>query len=99
MGFRHVVMFRWRADVAPSQVEAALDGLRTWGVDAAGYCTAFNLGTDAGVNEGNHDAVVVADFADRDAYLAYRDDPRHRAMIAEHIVPTAAGRAAVQYET
>ena len=31
-------------------------------------------------------------------YLAYRDDPTHRAIIAEHIQPIIATRAAVQFE-
>jgi hypothetical protein len=98
MGFRHVVMFQWRTDVPSGQVEAALEGLRVWGEQAAQYASAFSLGTDAGINQGNYDAVVVADFADRDAYLGYRDDERHQAMIKEHILPTVAARSAVQYE-
>lgn len=51
-----------------------------------------------GINEGNHDFVVVADFADRDGYLVYRDHPVHRTVSKESITPIVADRAAVQYE-
>ncbi len=54
---------------------------------------------NAGVNPGGYEFVVVADFADRDAYLVYRDHPAHRAVVDAFITPIAAERAAIQYET
>ena len=56
------------------------------------------MGTDAGVNEGNHNVVIVADFDTVDDYVVYRDHPVHRALIAEHIRPILAGRATVQHD-
>jgi hypothetical protein len=56
------------------------------------------MGSDLGVNEGNWEFAVSGDFDDLDGYLAYRDDPTHRAIIAEHIQPIIATRAAVQFE-
>ena len=95
--FRHVVMFRWNEDVTIDEVSAtgrALDAL-------PGLVPAirdYRHGGDAGVNSGNFDYVVVADFDDVDGYLAYRDHPDHQALIAEHIAGRVADRAAVQYE-
>ena len=40
----------------------------------------------------------MADFDDLEGYRTYRDNPEHRAIIAEFIQPIAAQRAAVQYE-
>ena len=40
----------------------------------------------------------AADFDDLEGYLTYRDNPEHRAIIAEFIRPITAERAAVQYE-
>jgi hypothetical protein len=40
----------------------------------------------------------VADFADADAYAAYRDQPAHDEFKATYLAPLAAGRVAVQYE-
>ncbi|MFG1999480.1 Dabb family protein [Spirillospora sp. NPDC048911] len=96
-GFRHVVMFKWAAGTTTGQqdeVAARLTGL-TGVIPEIG---AFSVGGDAGVNEGNHDFVVVADFADQDAYLVYRDHPAHRAVVDEYIKPILAERAALQYE-
>ena len=96
---RHVVVFTWKPEATAAQRQAAVEGIREWGEQSAasGY-GSLSVGVDAGINEGNADAVVVADLADRDAYLAYRDDDRHRAMIAERIAPILAARSAVQYE-
>lgn len=96
---RHVVVFTWKPEATAEQRQAAVDGIRQWGAQVAesGY-GSLTVGVDAGINPGNADAVVVADLADRDAYLAYRDDERHRSMIAERIAPILASRAAVQHE-
>lgn len=59
---------------------------------------AYSTGTNAGVDPGGYEFAIVADFADRDAYLVYRDHPDHRAVVAEFIAPIAAERAAIQYE-
>ncbi|GLY72523.1 Dabb family protein [Actinoallomurus iriomotensis] len=95
-GFRHVVVFRWRDDATAEQRKTVEDRL----AELPGLIPeleAYAFGHDAGVNAGNFDFAVVADFADRDAYLAYRDDPRHRAIIDEFINPITAERHAVQY--
>ncbi len=97
--FRHVVVFTWKPEATAEQRQSAVDGIREWGTQcaASGYGT-LTVGVDARIDEGNADCVVVADLVDRDAYLAYRDDDRHRAMIAERIAPIRASRTAVQHE-
>lgn len=95
-GFRHVVVFRWRDDVTAEQRKTVEDRLG----ELPGLIPelrAYAMGRDAGVNPGNFDFAVVADFADRDAYLVYRDHPTHRAIIDECITPITAERHAVQY--
>jgi len=95
--FRHVVMFTWNDDVDsahPAAVGAALSTLP----DLIPEIAVYRHGPDAGVNEGNFDYVVVADFASRDDYLVYRDHPEHRAVIAEMITGRVASRAAGQYD-
>jgi hypothetical protein len=59
---------------------------------------AYSTGVNAGVDPGGYEFAIVADFADRDAYLVYRDHPDHRAVVAEFIAPIVAERAAIQYE-
>jgi hypothetical protein len=58
----------------------------------------YDMGPDAGVNPGNHEFVVVADFDTLEDYLVYRDHPVHREVIETVIRPIMASRAAVQYE-
>jgi hypothetical protein len=89
-------MFRWNegvddADIAA--VERALGGLPA----VIPAIRDYRFGRDAGVNDGNYDFVVVADFDDVDGYLVYRDHPRHREVIRAEIADRLAARAAVQY--
>ncbi|MFI0354098.1 Dabb family protein [Actinomadura sp. 9N407] len=96
-GFRHVVMFGWAEGTTISQQEevAARLSALTGVIPEIG---SLSVGLDAGVNPGNFDFVVVGDFADRDAYVAYRDHPAHRAVVDEYIKPIVDRRAAVQYD-
>ena len=98
MGFRHVVMFRWNDaadDAGRAAVAAALATLPAQIPEILDY----RFGPDAGLAEGNWHFTVVADFADQAGYEAYRDHPAHLAVIAEHIRPLLAARAAVQMVT
>ena len=94
---RHVVMFRWAADATQEQkqrVAAELGRLPA----LVPSLRAYRLGADLGLNPGNFDFAVAADFDDADGYLAYRDHPEHRAIVTEFIRPITGERAAVQYE-
>ena len=93
---RHVVMFRWTPEAsadAKAEVAAGLAALPT----VIETIRAYRFGPDAGLAEGNWDFVVVADFADTDGYLVYRDHVVHQALIANAIRPIVAERAALQY--
>ena len=95
--FRHVVLLRWKPEATPEQRAAVATGL----ADLPGLIPqirTYTIGSDARVNDGNYDLVVVADFDDVDGYLVYRDDSDHRAVIQEHITPILAERAAIQHE-
>lgn len=93
---RHVVMFRWAEDVDDAHVAAVaaeLDQLPLQIPEIAVY----RHGRDLGINEGNFDYVVVADFATADDYVVYRDHPVHQSMIQRMIAGRVEQRAAVQY--
>ena len=95
--FRHVVLMRWTADTTPADVRAIAEALG--GLPAAiPELRDFRFGHDVGINEGNFDFAVVADFEDADDYVVYRDHPLHRAIIAERIAPHLDTRASVQYD-
>ena len=94
---RHVVMFRWKRGTAADVVETVVAGLRTM-PESIPEIRDYRFGADLGINDANWDFVVVADFATADDYVTYRDDPGHRALIAEAIAPHLEERASVQYE-
>ncbi len=95
--FRHVVMFRWRKDSGPEEQAAAVAALQEFALAVADL-GSVSVGRDAGLDEANFDAVVVADFPDVASYRAYASDPRHLELIATHIRPCLDHRVAVQAE-
>jgi hypothetical protein len=95
--FRHVVLFSWTQDATEAQQLALADELRKLPA-AVDSIQAYEVGPDAGVNPGNFDFAVVAEFDDADGYRAYRDHPAHRAVVEQYVNPIVARRAAVQYE-
>ncbi len=95
--FRHVVLFTWRPDATQDAKEALHRELPKMPV-AIGQIRAYRFGPDAGVNPGNSDYAVVADFDDKAGYLAYRDHPAHRDLVTRFVTPIVAGRAAIQFE-
>lgn len=95
--FRHSVLFAWKQDVTEEQIAEAMDHIASLPT-LMPTVRAFAAGPDAGVNTDNYDFAVIVDFDDAAGYLAYRDDPRHRDIVAKYISPITAERAAVQYE-
>ncbi|TDB82399.1 Dabb family protein [Actinomadura sp. KC216] len=97
-GFRHVVMFRWAEGTTTGQQDEVAARLRELPA-VIPEIREYSLGADAGVNPAAYDFVLVADFADQDGYLAYRDHPSHRAVVDRYITPITAERASIQYAT
>ena len=95
-GFRHVVLFKWREDATAEQTRTLEERLNEL-PGVIPELREYAVGGDLGINAGNFDFAVVADFADRDAYLIYRDHPTHRKVIDECVKPIVAERCAVQY--
>lgn len=94
---RHVVLFSWTESATPAQEAALASELRKL-PDAIDAIRFYHVGSDAGINPGNADFAVVADFDDADGYRAYRDHPAHRSVVEKYVNPIVAGRTAVQYE-
>lgn len=94
---RHVVILTWRPETTDEQKQrvgaelAALPGLIP---EMRGY----SFGPDAGINEGNGQFAIVADFDEVADYLVYRDHPDHLKVITELIRPITAHRSAAQFE-
>ncbi|MBM3660493.1 MAG: Dabb family protein [Actinobacteria bacterium] len=96
--FRHVVLFRWNPDADDAAKAAIAAGLAALPA-AIPTIRGYRFGADAGVNEGNWDYAVTADFDDEAGYLVYRDHPAHRQVVVDHIAPAIGDRAAVQFDS
>lgn len=95
--FRHVALFRWTESATDEQkhtVYAALMELPAHIPELRSY----RVGFDAGQVDGNWDFAVVADFDDAEGWRTYTMNPEHQLVLADHIRPVVAERAAVQYE-
>jgi hypothetical protein len=95
--FRHVVLFTWTEESTHDQRQRVAEQLVALSARIP-EIKAYRLGSDAGVNEGNYEFGIVADFDDAESYLRYRDNAEHRAIIERYITPIVARRAAIQYE-
>ena len=94
---RHVVVITWRPEATAEQRQQAKVELATLPPLIRGL-RAYSLGDDIGVNQGNADFAIVADFDDAGCYLAYRDHPAHVDIVRRVISPIAQQRRAVQFE-
>jgi hypothetical protein len=90
-------MFRWIEGISPEQVRHVSERLGTLPA-AIPEISRYQHGPDSGINPGNADYVVVADFTSVENYLAYRDHPVHQHIITDVLAPLIASRTAVQYQ-
>ena len=95
---RHCVMFKWADGTTDDQKQAVRDGLDAMRAEIP-EIQSYSFGDDAGLGgDGNHDFVVVGEFADEAAYRTYAEHPVHVALIKELIRPIVAARSVIQYE-
>jgi Stress responsive A/B Barrel Domain len=94
---RHVALFTWTEGMTEALEQQFAAELTAFAATLGGL-RAYHAGPDEGINEGNFDFAVVADFDDVDSYLAYRDSPAHQDIIRRFSRPNTKSRAAVQYE-
>ncbi|SDQ54599.1 Dabb family protein [Thermostaphylospora chromogena] len=94
--FRHVVLFKWNDQATEERLRRMEEELRAL-PGVIEQIRTYEMGTDVGVNRGNYDFALVAGFDSQEDYLVYRDHPRHRAVIDEHITPILLNRVAVQF--
>ncbi len=83
---RHILMVRLTASATSQQLERI--GAELAALTCPGR-TAFTMGPDLGLRDGNMDLAMVADFTDIGAYQAYDTDPEHTRIRRDLIVPIA----------
>lgn len=93
---RHVALFRWKPQTSAedvSKIEAALHQLP----DKIPCLQSYRFGRDLGIQDGNADFAVVADFVDEEGLRTYAEHPEHQAILKQLIRPITANREAIQY--
>jgi hypothetical protein len=94
---RHCVLFRWLPDTTDDQVDEIAKLLLEYVATVDGV-VGYRLGRDVGVTDGTFDFGIVGDFESREAYIRYRDAPRHIEISKGIVTPLLADRASVQFE-
>lgn len=94
---RHLVLFTWSESADEAARTRAVAALRRLREDVGGM-SELTVAEDAGLTAGNAHAVLIADFPDAAAFATYAADPRHQAVLVEHVRPILAARSAVQIE-
>ncbi|MFC9935915.1 Dabb family protein [Glutamicibacter sp. NPDC127525] len=64
-----------------------------------GETASFKAGADIGLNPGNSDVTIVAEFTDAQAWRNYIDAPAHQEFIEKHVNPLCASWNAIQFNS
>ncbi|MDH4059418.1 MAG: Dabb family protein [Aquincola sp.] len=77
---RHIVMFTWKPGTPASIKEDVLKGFAHM-KNTIEHVIHMECGNDQKLAEGNYDFAMIADFADKQAWSAYRTHPEHLAFV------------------
>ncbi len=94
----HVAMFRFNEGTTTEQVNAAAEALNALPAQID-VLIDYKCGSDLGLMDGTWDFVVVADVANTDDFVTYKDHPAHRAVVTNFMAPIIAEGARIQFES
>ncbi|MBZ0130186.1 MAG: Dabb family protein [Rhodobacteraceae bacterium] len=93
---RHIVMFNWKAGTPESIKTDVVQGFDHMKKNIE-HVINMDCGNDQGLAEGNYDFAMIADFADKEAWAAYRVHPEHLAFV-QKFGALSAEIARIQFE-
>lgn len=91
----HVWSMSFTKETTPEQRSAFIDAMAALPTQIEGV-ESFRAGTDLGLNPGNYEVGIVAEFADADAWRAYIEAPAHVAFVNDHVTPLCQSWGAFQ---
>jgi len=95
--YRHIVLFNWKSETPAGHAERTIEALSQLRPKIP-QIQSYEFGANLGINPGTYDFAVTATFNSVDDYIAYRDNPDHKAFIAEFTAPFVETRASIQFE-
>jgi heme-degrading monooxygenase HmoA len=91
----HIWSMSFTTETTPEQRTAFITAMAELPTKIDGV-ESFRSGTDLGLNPGNYDVAIVAEFADEDAWKAYIEAPAHVAFVNDHVTPLCDSWGAIQ---
>ena len=82
---RHIALYRWNTDTSPEVVAQVLDNVRAM-AEQIPQVIRLDCGLNLAAEPDGYTHYVEVEVADREAYVAYKQHPAHRA-VAERIGP------------
>ncbi len=92
----HVWSMNFTDEATPEQRDAFVTAMAELPTNIDGVAS-FRSGADLGLNPGNSDVAIVAEFADDDAWRSYIEAPAHVAFVDDHVTPLCASWGAIQF--
>lgn len=93
----HVWSMSFTEDATPDQRAAFVAAMAELPSQIEGV-ESFRSGADLGLNPGNSDVVIVAEFTDASAWRSYLEAPAHVAFVQDQVTPLCASWGAIQFD-
>lgn len=94
---RHIVLVSFKPEATADQISSWQDAVTDM-CEKSAEVLSFSLGKNIGSGPNHHDAALVADFDNIDAFRRYVDGERHKAYVENHARRVTAKLAAIQHE-
>lgn len=94
---RHIVLVSFKPEASSDEIAAWHDAVTDM-CETSPDVLFFSLGKNIGSGPNHHDAALVADFEDIDAFRRYVGGERHKAYVEDHARQVTAKLAAIQHE-
>ncbi|MBB1511742.1 Dabb family protein [Tessaracoccus sp. MC1627] len=94
----HVWNMQFTTEATTEQREALVDAMTELPAKIEGVAS-FRSGADLGLNPGNAEVGIIAEFADEQAWRNYFAAPAHVAFVDDHVTALCATWSAFQLRT
>jgi hypothetical protein len=94
---RHIVLVSFKSEASKDQIAAWREAVTDMCITST-EVLSFSLGSNIGNGPNHHDAALVADFEDIEAFRRYVASDSHKAYVENHARHVTDKLAAIQHE-